>query len=550
MPRSIFRTILNRSRRRSSHTARRRPAGIVSRLELLEPRALLAPVTIILTPARDNSIFSENTNSAGADDGLFSGRTNNGNVRRALLQFDVANAGIPNGATITGVGLRLRVTQGSGSHSFALHKVSSNWGEGTSQGTQGGGGRGGAPTANGATWQHRFFPGTTWTKQGGDFDGTVSASKQVQGTGNYTWTTQGLIDDVNAWIAAPANNFGWALLGAEMTSRSARRFASMEHTAAANRPALSITYNVAATPEIAISNAASVVEGGTSMFTVTLSETSGNAVTVNYSTANGTAGTADYTAQLNQTLTFSPGQTQKTIAIVTIDDASHEQTESFTVRLTNPNGATLGTAQATGTIVDNDAAGDVDGDNDFDANDSFLIQLVKLSGTNAQIDQSKGSSPLTAATIRSAVTQLNTRADVDGDGDFDANDSFLIHLVKLSGTNVQIDQSKGTSTLSAIQIRANVNELGSGSATSSVAAQGSQVLQSEFAEQGNRNTAEATSTIRTRGPAPVPDFAPRILFANVGSDEDPDPTNRVNVAQSDSVSEFAGEGFRQWIDAI
>lgn len=33
-------------------------------------------------------------------------------------------------------------------------------------------------------------------------------------------------------------------------------------------------------------------------------------------------------------------------------------------------------------------AGNVDGDTDFDANDSFLIQLVKLSGTDAQIDQS------------------------------------------------------------------------------------------------------------------------------------------------------------------
>ncbi len=51
-------------------------------------------------------------------------------------------------------------------------------------------------------------------------------------------------------------------------------------------------------------------------------------------------------------------------------------------------------------------------------------------------------------------------ADVDGDADFDANDSFLIHLVNLSGTDPDIDQSKGTSPLSAGQIRANVSNLG------------------------------------------------------------------------------------------
>ncbi|MCP4510483.1 MAG: hypothetical protein GY826_29250, partial [Fuerstiella sp.] len=50
-------------------------------------------------------------------------------------------------------------------------------------------------------------------------------------------------------------------------------------------------------------------------------------------------------------------------------------------------------------------SGNVDGDTDFDANDSFLMHLVNLSGTDAQVDQSKGSSPLTAAEIRLASWQ-------------------------------------------------------------------------------------------------------------------------------------------------
>jgi hypothetical protein len=117
--------------------------------------------------------------------------------------------------------------------------------------------------------------------------------------------------------------------------------------------------------------------------------------------------------------------------------------------------------------------GDVDGDDDFDANDSFLIHLVKLSGTDVQIDQSKGSSTLSANQIRININQMGLTGDVDGDDDFDANDSFLIHLVKLSGTDVQIDQSKGSSPLTAVQIRANISNLGASSGTASQVARSS-----------------------------------------------------------------------------
>ena len=105
--------------------------------------------------------------------------------------------------------------------------------------------------------------------------------------------------------------------------------------------------------------------------------------------------------------------------------------------------------------------GNVDGDSDFDANDAFLIQLVALSGTDAQIDQSKGGSPLSATEIRAQIQELTSTADIDGDNDFDANDAFLIQLVKLSATDAQIDQSKGASSLSAAEIRSGVESLGS-----------------------------------------------------------------------------------------
>ena|GEM_PF-1075492 len=64
----------------------------------------------------------------------------------------------------------------------------------------------------------------------------------------------------------------------------------------------------------------------------------------------------DYATSLD-TLTFNPGDTQKTIAVPLIDDAHVEPSETFQVTLSTPNGATLGTpATATVTLTDNDTA--------------------------------------------------------------------------------------------------------------------------------------------------------------------------------------------------
>ena len=138
------------------------------------------------------------------------------------------------------------------------------------------------------------------------------------------------------------------------------------------------------------------------------------------------------------------------------------------------------TSQAIGTIQNDDQqSGNIDGDGDFDANDSFLIQLVLLGGTDAQIDQAKGSSPRTAAEIRAAITAAiqSGKFDVDGNGKTDANDAFLINLIKLAGTNAQVDQAKGASPLSAAEIRSRVDSLSGGGGPASVNLTGNLKLQ-------------------------------------------------------------------------
>ena len=90
-------------------------------------------------------------------------------------------------------------------------------------------------------------------------------------------------------------------------------------------------------------------------FVVSLSRTSTQRITVNYATSNGTAVAGeDYTAT-SGTLTFSPGETSKTVSVPVLDDAIDEGNETFVLTLSNPTGgAVLLDATATGTIENTD----------------------------------------------------------------------------------------------------------------------------------------------------------------------------------------------------
>jgi len=92
-------------------------------------------------------------------------------------------------------------------------------------------------------------------------------------------------------------------------------------------------------------------------FTVSLSRPSGQAVSVNYATANGTAKTSDndYTAASGR-LDFAPGDTTKTITVTIRGDTRKETDEYLLVKLSGAVGATLADSQGQGTIA-NDGGG-------------------------------------------------------------------------------------------------------------------------------------------------------------------------------------------------
>ena len=142
---------------------------------------------------------------------------------------------------------------------------------------------------------------------------------------------------------------------------------------------ITITDNdLASLPTLSLPTAISVNENGvTASITVTLSSASASNVTVNYSTANGTATAGTDYANTSGTITFLPGETSKVVTIPIIDDAINEATESFTLTLSNPSGATISTAQTTVTVIDNDVVSN-DTDNDGVPNDKDLCLNTPL----------------------------------------------------------------------------------------------------------------------------------------------------------------------------
>lgn len=205
--------------------------------------------TATLSPAHDNSIYSDFSNNSNALGDLYSGNNANGAPRRALLSFDVST-GLPGGAQVTSAFMMLNLKNaasnpGHPNATMSLYRLNTSWGEGTSL-AGGGGGSGTAATTGDATWSARFYDATTptnWTTAGGVFNGAASATTTVGTTlGSYSWTSPQMAADVQSWFGAPANNFGWILVGDESTSSTARVFNSREGSASV-QPKLVISYN-------------------------------------------------------------------------------------------------------------------------------------------------------------------------------------------------------------------------------------------------------------------------------------------------------------------
>jgi hypothetical protein len=209
-----------------------------------------------------------------------------------------------------------------------------------------------------------------------------------------------------------------------------------------------------------------VTEGNTgttnAAFTVTLSAVSGQPVTVNYATANGTAlATSDYAAA-SGTLTFAPGMTTQQIAVAVIGNGVTEQTETFSVSLSGSVNAAIADDAGIGTILDNDTTpglsiGDVSVNegNAGTVNAVFTVTLSVAASQPVTVNYATANGTATAPadytarsgtlSIPAGATSATITVVVAGDTWDEADDTFSVNL---SGpVNAAIVEANGTGTI-------------------------------------------------------------------------------------------------------
>ena len=215
--------------------------------------AQVTQVTATLSASKDATLYEQSVRSVanGAGQYIFTGKTNEStnSLRRALIAFDVANE-IPDGATITDVTLELNMSRTIvGPMDVSLHRVTTEWEQGTSDQTgEEGGAHPVAPTPGDATWIHSIWDFEFWTNPGGDFDTAPSATTSVDAVGSYQWNSAQMVADVQDWLDNASDNYGWILITDE-TLTSAKRFDSRENGNADNEPRLVVEYTVPDEPD-------------------------------------------------------------------------------------------------------------------------------------------------------------------------------------------------------------------------------------------------------------------------------------------------------------
>ena len=214
-----------------------------------------------------------------------------------------------------------------------------------------------------------------------------------------------------------------------------------------------------ATPGLNIADAVNVAEGRDAVFRVTLRPATNHVVSVTYTTMDGTAvADADYTP-VTGTLRFEPRETTKTIRVPVLLDTMTEQSETFTVELSNPGGSTLADPIGVGTIRADPAPSLRIGDATPVAEGDEAVFTVTLTPPNEQVvtvdyTTTDGTAvadedySATSGTLRFAPgdTSKTIRVPTLRDAVAEPVETFTVVLSNPSGTNVVHDTGVGTIT--------------------------------------------------------------------------------------------------------
>ena len=220
-----------------------------------------------------------------------------------------------------------------------------------------------------------------------------------------------------------------------------------------------------AAPQVSIGDA-TVTEGTDfdtveATFDVTLDAPSGQTVTVDYSTTNGTATEpGDYTEVTTSTVVFAPGQTTQPATVIVNGDDVDEANETFSVDLANPSEATIGDGHAVGTIIDNDGpAISIDNVSVTEGNvgtvtANFTLSLSAPSPQEVTVEYETIDDTATAgedyvavdavASFASGQTEQQLSVTVNGDTADELDESFFIALSGSENGTVATELAQGT----------------------------------------------------------------------------------------------------------
>ncbi|MBI1804390.1 MAG: DUF11 domain-containing protein [Ignavibacteria bacterium] len=226
-------------------------------------------------------------------------------------------------------------------------------------------------------------------------------------------------------------------------------------------------YPITAVPAISI-NDVSVTEGNSgttnAVFTVLLSQRTTQTVTVNFSTANGTATTADNDySSTSGMVTFNPLDTVEQISISVNGDTKDEPNETFIVNLTNPSNATIADGQGIGTILNDDSQPTIS-INDISVNEGnagttnaiFTVTLSQVSAQTVTVNFATVNGTATVANndyvaksgtltfLPGTTVQFDTIL-VNGDATNEPDETFFVNLS--GATNATIADGQGLCTI-------------------------------------------------------------------------------------------------------
>lgn len=216
-----------------------------------------------------------------------------------------------------------------------------------------------------------------------------------------------------------------------------------------------------ATPTLSISDL-TVSEGNNASkvvtFLVTLSSISGQTVTADYATADGTAlAGSDYFAT-SGTVTFAPGTTQQQITVTLIGDQVVEPDDTFQVNLTNGVNASIIDPQAIGTILNDDGISITDAQvvegNSGTKNLVFTVTAPLTGGQTVSVDYTTSPGTATPGLDYTPVsgtliftggsTSKTINVPIIGDFFQEGNETFVLSLSNPQNAPLLTSQATGT----------------------------------------------------------------------------------------------------------